>query len=458
MLNRRSIPNLAIGHVAIIGGGFSGALQAINLLRHEGPRATLIERRAEAARGIAYSAAHPDHLLNVRAGNMSALPQEPDHFARWIERRHPALAGGFAPRLLYGDYLAELLDQARETAPDRLNLIQAEAIDVAPDGEGWRVKLADGREIAADAVILAPGNLPPHIPAGIDADALPPGCFVAEPWSGDVAGGLAADDVVLVIGSGLTMIDIALLLDARGFAGTIIAISRHGLCPRAHAAVIASALDERPPASAAALLRHVRARSRAIGWRAAVDELRPYTESLWTAADLDERRRFLRHLRAWWDVHRHRIAPQVAAKIATMQADGRLQIIAGTLTEAVAEGSGACVRYRPRGREDLVTLTARRIIDASGPQGDLLRTEEPLLRRLLDRGLIRPDSLRIGIDVTRQSETIGADGAACPTLLALGPMTRGTFWEIVAVPDIRRQTWAVARKLSNAHWVGGEGL
>jgi len=449
---------LAIGHVAIIGGGFSGALQAINLLRHEGPRATLIERRAEAARGVAYSAAHPDHLLNVRAGNMSALPQEPDHFARWIERRHPALAGGFAPRLLYGDYLTELLDQARETAPERLNLIQAEAIDVVPDGEGWRVKLAAGREIAADAVILAPGNLPPHIPAGIDPAALPRGCFAPEPWSGDIAGGLAADDVVLVIGSGLTMIDIALLLDARGFAGKIIAISRHGLCPRAHAVVIASALDERPPASAVALLRHVRMRSQAIGWRAAVDELRPYTESLWMAADLDERRRFLRHLRAWWDVHRHRIAPQVAAKITKMQADGRLQIIAGTLTDAVADGGSARVCYRPRGRDDLVTLTARRIVNACGPQGDLLRTEEPLLRRLLDRGLIRPDPLRIGIDVTRQSETIGADGEACPTLLALGPMTRGTFWEIVAVPDIRRQTWAVARKLSNAHWVGGEGL
>ena len=449
---------MPIEHVAIIGGGFSGALQAINLLRHHGPRATLIERREEAARGVAYSAAHPDHLLNVRAGNMSALPQDPDHFVRWLQQHHPELAGGFAPRLVYGDYLAELLSEARKAAPARLDVLQGEAIDLAPDGEGWLIQLADGRSISADAVILAPGNLPPHIPDGIDVEALPPGCFAAQPWSADVAAGLETDDLVLVIGTGLTMVDIALLLDARGFRGKILALSRRGLSPRAHAAVTPSLLDMRPPPTALGLLRHVRARSTAVGWRAAVDELRPYTEGLWTAADMNERRRFLRHLRAWWDVHRHRIAPEVAEKIATMRAAGRLEILSGKLIAVMRDGPRALVSYRPRGTEDIRTIHVRRIINASGPQGDLLRTEEPLLRRLLARGLIRPDPLRIGIDVTQQSEVIGANGESRPTLLALGPMTRGTFWEIVAVPDIRRQTWAVARRLSNAHWVGGEGL
>jgi uncharacterized NAD(P)/FAD-binding protein YdhS len=449
---------LAIEHVAIIGGGFSGALQAINLLRHQGPRATLIERRTETARGVAYSAAHPDHLLNVRAGNMSALPQDPGHFERWLERRHPELAGSFAPRLVYGDYLGELLEEARAAAPERLNIVQGEAIEVMPDGEGWRIALADGATIAADAVILAPGNLPPHIPGGIDTAALPPGAFAPEPWSSDVAEGLASDETVLVIGTGLTMVDIALLLDARCFEGKIVALSRRGLSPRAHAAVEPSTRDVRPPTEAVGLLRDVRARARQVGWRAAVDELRPYTEGLWAAADLTERRRFLRHLRAWWDVHRHRIAPKVADKIAAMRAAGRLEIVAGKLVDVTRRDNGAQVRYRPRGQDAITTLRVRRIINASGPQGDLLRTTEPLLCRLLERGLIRPDPLRIGIDVTQQSETIGADGEAHPTLLALGPMTRGTFWEIVAVPDIRRQTWAVARKLSNAHWVGGEGL
>ena len=449
---------MTIRHVAIIGGGFSGALQAINLLRHQGPRATLIERRVDAGRGVAYSAAHPGHLLNVRAGNMSALPQDPGHFERWLERTHPHLAGGFAPRLVYGDYLGELLDEARRAAPDRLALVQGDAIDLSRESERWRIRLADGRRIDADAVILAPGNLPPHIPSGIDPDRLPAGSFAPEPWSTDVAQGLADEDQVLVIGTGLTMIDIALLLDARGFRGRTIALSRRGLAPRAHAPVEPSSLEERPSPEAVALLRHVRARSREVGWRAAVDELRPYTEGIWTAAGLTERRRFLRHLRAWWDVHRHRIAPQVAAKIEAMQNDARLEIVAGTLIDVTARGEGARVRYRPRGGDAIEELDVRRIVNATGPQGDLLRTEEPLLRRLLERGLVRPDPLRIGIDVTQRSEVIAADGAVVPNLLALGPITRGTFWEIVAVPDIRRQTWAVARRLSNAHWVGGEGL
>lgn len=449
---------MTIDHVAIIGGGFSGTLQAINLLRHDGPRATLIERQAVPGRGIAYSTAHPDHLLNVRAGNMSALPQDPEHFIRWLARRRPDLSG-FVPRLVYGDYLAELLAEACAAAPDRLTILHDEACDVALSDTGAAISLASGTTLAADAVILAPGNLPPHIPRSLDPAALPAGSFAAEPWSADVAAGLGPDDIVLIVGSGLTMIDIALLLDARGFRGRMVALSRRGLAPRAHAdAATPSSLDVRPPPHAVALLRHIRQRSRDVGWRAAVDELRPYTESLWQAASLPERKRFLRHLRAWWDVHRHRIAPKVAARIEALRDEGRLQIIAGKLEAAEAHGAGARVRYRPRGTSGSATIDVRRIVNATGPQGNVERSEQPLIQRLLARGMIRPDPLRIGIDVTTQSEVIDAAGRVQDRLLALGPMTRGTFWEIVAVPDIRRQTWSVARKLANAHWVGGEGL
>ncbi|WP_223799863.1 FAD/NAD(P)-binding protein [Sphingomonas nostoxanthinifaciens] len=444
-------------HVAIIGGGFSGALQAINLLRHDGPRATLIERRAAAGRGVAYSAAHPDHLLNVRAASMSALPQDPDHFVRWLARHRPNLSG-FVPRLVYGDYLADLLAEARAAAPHRLALVQDEACDLTLSEDGATIMLAGGGRIDADAAVLAVGNLPPSLPPGLDPEGLPRGSFAGEPWGPGVARDLDPDGTVLIVGSGLTMVDIALLLDATGFRGRMIALSRRGLAPRAHADTPPSTLDERPPPNPVALLRHVRARGSEVGWRAAVDELRPYTESLWLAAGLDERRRFLRHLRAWWDVHRHRIAPQVSARIEALRAEGRLEIVAGKLDTAEPEGGRVAVRYRPRGQEALATITVDRIVNAAGPQGDLLRSDQPLLRRLLERGLIRPDPLHIGIDVTAQSEVIGADGVAHDRLLALGPMTRGTFWEIVAVPDIRRQTWSVARKLANAHWVGGEGL
>jgi uncharacterized NAD(P)/FAD-binding protein YdhS len=444
-------------HVAIIGGGFSGTLLAINLLRHDGPRATLIERRPGTARGVAYSAAHPDHLLNVRAGNMSALPDDPGHFARWLEAR--GIATGFVPRLVYGDYLGELLGEAVARADGRLRIVRDEAIDIREGPDGVSILLANGAPVTADRAVLAPGNLPPHLPPGLDEAELPAGCYVADPWRGDIASGLGADDTVLVLGTGLTMVDIALLLEAEGFRGRIVAMSRRGLVPHPHAdGVPKTERPERPEPTAVAMLRAVRDRSAEIGWRAAVDELRPFTQGLWRAMDVGERERFLRHLRPWWDIHRHRIAPSVAHRLDAMRAEGRLIPIAGKWIDARPEWDRTIVRYRPRGADRVETLHVRRIVNGTGPQGDVTRSAEPLLRALHDRGTIRPDPLHIGIDVDQESRVIGRDGAISDRLLVVGPMTRGAFWEIVAVPDIRKQAWSVARRLSNAHWVGGEGL
>ena len=442
-------------HVVIVGGGFTGALQAVNLLRHGDARATLVERRPHPGRGLAYSAAHRDHLLNVRAGNMSAFPDDPQHFVRWLALYHPEHATGFAPRLVYGDYLAAVLDEAAAGSNGRLEIIAGDVRDVAREngqGDGKaRVTLADGRVLAADAVVLAPGNLVPYSPAGLDDADLPVDLYAQDPWTSPITAGLGAGDIVLTMGTGLTMVDIALLLDAHGFEGRIVALSRRGLAPRAHAgsAMAPSSRDAAPAATCPELVRTVRDRAEKVGWHAAVDELRPFTQALWRDADIEQRRRFLRHLRPWWDVHRHRIAPQVAAKIAEMRARGRLEVIAGKLVQVAAEGNGTRVTWRLRGESATRTLAVRRIVNCTGPQGDLLATDEPLLRNLLARGLIRPDQLRIGIDVDELSRTIDRDGSAQPWLLALGPITRGAFWEIVAVPDIRQQTWAVARRLSD---------
>jgi uncharacterized NAD(P)/FAD-binding protein YdhS len=445
-------------HVAIIGGGFSGTLLAVNLLRHDGPRATLIERRPHTARGVAYSAAHPDHLLNVRAENMSALPDEPDHFVRWLAEHRPGV-GGFVPRLVYGDYLDALLRRTIERSNGRLSVVQAEARDVVPHPDHVAITLDSGAVLAADSAVLAPGNLPPHTPGGIDGGALPAGGYVADPWHGDILAGLGADDTVLVLGTGLTMVDIALLLEANGFAGRIVALSRHGLVPHAHAeGVPKSRRAERPDCTARGLLHALRHRAEAIDWRAAVDELRPYTQGIWRAMDVAEHRRFLRHVRPWWDVHRHRLAPSVSERIAAMRADGRLTVLAGRVTAAEADGEQIRLSYRPRHRDHIETIRVRRIVNGTGPQGDLTATHEPLLRALAERGTLRPDALRIGIDVDQDSRAIARDGSTSDRLLVVGPMTRGAFWEIVAVPDIRRQAWSVARRLSNAQWVEGEGL
>jgi uncharacterized NAD(P)/FAD-binding protein YdhS len=447
-----------IEHVAIIGAGFSGTLQAINLLRHEGPRATLIERAPVAGTGLAYGAAHPSHVLNVRAGNMSAFPDDPAHFVRWLEARGVADApAAFIPRVIYGEYLRELLEAALRDPSGRLTLLRDEVQDVEVDG-GVKVRLRD-RTLEADAAVLAVGNLPPHDPPGLDPEKLSTHRYKGDPWDASVPEDLTADDIVLVIGTGLTMVDVVLLLDARGFRGRIVALSRRGLLPRPHGPGSDwQKIDERPATTSSRLLQSVRTRGESIGWRNAVDELRPFTQAMWGNASEAERGRFLRHLRPWWDVHRHRLAPEVYARLMAVIERRQLEVIAGKTLGFDERPDGIEVGFRRRGADTAETLLAQRIVNCTGPLGDLARTEEPLLQKLAARGLIRPDAAHLGIDVDNQGQTIAADGRANPDLYALGPMTRGAFWEIVAVPDIRTQTWNVARRLSNAHWVGGEGL
>ncbi|MEJ7933020.1 FAD/NAD(P)-binding protein [Sphingobium sp. AN558] len=445
-------------HVVIVGGGFSGTLLAINLLTHGARRVTLIERSADRlAKGLAFGGAQPDHILNVRAGNMSAFPDRPTHFVDWLAQRKAGGDTSFATRETYGHYLQSLLAVARLEADDRLGIVQDQAVDVEFRARDCVLTLASGRRVEGDMVVLAPGNLPPHdLPPFRD---LSPPRYIREPWAQDIAAGLATGDSVLLLGSGLTAVDCAQTLEASGFGGRIIALSRRGLMPRSHeAAAPFTPCTDRPGGSCAALVRSLRQRADAIGWRNAVDEIRPFTQDIWRGASPAMRERFLRHLRPYWDVHRHRIAPAVAERIARMTASGKLETLAGKVRKAVPAGDGVMVSWRPRGAAVEQQLRVARVINCTGPLSDLSRTIDPLLGRLAKHGLIRPDAHAIGIDVDGQNRAIARDGTAQDRLLVVGPMTRGAHWEIVAVPDIRRQTWSIARALTSAHWVEAEGL
>ncbi|MFC3712380.1 FAD/NAD(P)-binding protein [Sphingoaurantiacus capsulatus] len=447
------MPN-RLSRIAIVGAGFSGSLFAINLVRHDGPDALLIERGAAFGRGVAYSTGNADHLLNVRAANMSALPDAPAHFADWLAGRdRDACPTAFVPRATYGAYLGDLLAETAGDAGTRLVRRRGEVVAIEPDSYGVTVVLADGLRERADAAVLATGNLPPHAPPGIDAEVLGERYF-GDPWDPQATRGLDDRDTVLLLGTGLTMVDVALALDGAGFRGRLVALSRRGLLPRAHAESKPGKLSEHPPATTTALLRAVRSRAEAIGWRGAVDELRPFTQELWRRAPEADRARFLRHLRPWWDVHRHRLAPEVAARVEALVASGRLEIHAG---KPVASEAGA-VRWRPRGSEPVERIEVSRVINCTGPAGEAARAADPLLRQLLADGLARPDAFNLGLDVDADSRLVGADGTPQRRLYALGPVTRGAHWEITAVPDIRAQVWHLARRVSNAHWVGGEGL
>ncbi|MPT49210.1 MAG: FAD-dependent oxidoreductase [Sphingobium sp.] len=450
-------------HIVIVGAGFSGSLMAINLLRQQGGRVTLIERdAAKIARGTAYGTRRSEHLLNVRAGNMSAYPDDPSHFLRWIEKRGEA-ADQFIPRKIYGQYIGDQLAEMVRTEGERFQLIVGEVIaaDRKIAEPGFSVTLADGSSLAYDTLILAQGNLPPgDMP--VFAGLKPP-LYHADSWGSDWLSGLSAQDHIVLIGTGLTSVDVILTLDEAGFRGKVTALSRRGLKPQAHlekGPVVQ--LVDRPEGDGSHAIAHIRNRAATVGWHMAVDELRPHVQDLWRRMDRAGQGRFLRHARPYWDVHRHRIAPSVAAILERWSNEGRLEFAAGKITDVAAVQEGepplATIRWRVRGSEEKRAIAVSRIINCTGPHGDIRRSTDPLLGYLAQQGLIRNDVHHLGLDVDRFGGVRNVVGHVQPDLRALGPLTKGEAWEITAVPDIRRQVWDMARSLSNSHWVGGEGL
>ena len=422
--------------VAIVGGGASGTILAAQLARR-GIDCVLIDGSGRAGKGVAYSTTEPAHLLNVRAEGMSAWAGEPDDFAKRFEG-----AGGdrrgFAQRRLFARYLGDILDGA--VASGCTEVVETTALRAERADGHWRISLDDGSSVEADAIALAIGNQEPE---GLRAFAGAGKRYVANPWGEDARA--AVDDLaanggdVLLIGTGLTMVDLVLSLDAAGHSGAILALSRRGQAPRGHsdyepAPVHAEAV---PHGRVAALWRWLRRRSAEVGWRAAVDSLRPHSHRLWQSLDRGEQRRFLRHARPWWDVHRHRIAPEVADTVARLVADGRLQIMAGRIMSATETVDGIDVELRRRGADTAQWRTFAYAIDCTGPLHAIERTRDPLLRSLLDAGATRPDLLGIGLAVDGNSR-------AGERLWALGPLTKGRYWEIIAVPDIREQAAEVA--------------
>jgi uncharacterized NAD(P)/FAD-binding protein YdhS len=444
--------------IAIIGAGFSGTLLAVHLLRRAQPddRILLIERNAAFGRGTAYATGNDGHLLNVRAGNMSAFSDQPDHFLDWLHH-HPRAASAmvttpdrltFVSRRLYGSYIQDILtgEIARERGAPRLSLVADEAVALHAAGARHRLEVAGGRQYDADVIVLAIGNFP--------TQGNEPG-YIANPWDPAALAGIDPDGSVLLVGTGLTMVDTVISLLDQDHHGPIQAISRRGLLPRTHAAV--AAVERILPAATAprrvrALFERIRAevrRAEAHGgdWRAVLDSLRPDTRDLWRNLPLAEKQRFLRHVRPWWDVHRHRMAPSVAARIAAVRGSGQLTIERARLGRLTRKGRSVEAELLPIRGAVPVYRQVERVINCSGPLGDIERIASPLVRGLLRSGQLRPDPLGIGLEVTNEGAAIDRQGGISKSLYAVGPITRGVFWESTAVPDIRLHCEALAGHL-----------
>ncbi len=458
--------NSSLYHAVIIGGGVSGALVALNMLRttREPLRIALVERTPGIGRGVAYSTECPDNLLNVPAGRMSAIPDDPGHFVRWVAERvertgFPDTVEGsdFLPRQLYGEYVYQTLRATREevSALVRLDVIAGEAIDLEETAQGGRVRLADGRNVDGRNVVLALGNLPGEYPIRRSLKFYHGPRYVHIPWRTDVLERIRPDDEVLIVGAGLTSIDIILQLHRQGHRGVIHAISRRGLRPQVHRLQPAYPdflAGESLPKTVTATLHRVRSeihRAEEAGsdWRAVLDAIRPHSQALWQGWSWEERARFMRHLRPYWEIHRHRLAPDIATRIDALRESGQVKFYAGRLQTLADTPEGAVVEFRIRGKEDIERLTVAKVINCTGPRSDYSKYQHPLLINLLARGLIDHDPLALGLHAHADGSVLRYRNGPVGWLFTIGAPLKGVLWECTAVPEIRTHARALAEKL-----------
>lgn len=454
--------------VAIIGGGASGALVAAQLLRRHhrgGLRVVVIERRERLGRGIAYSTENPQHRLNVPAGQMGAFPRDPKHFVRWARGRgHDLGSADFAARGVYGEYLGSVLDDAERSALPGIELDrrrdEAISVRVVEGSEPPRmvIGLASGATVVSHHVVLALGNLPPATPPGADPELLASRLYERDPWDPGLPGRAAADEKVLLVGTGLTMVDVALALGEGEGPGTILAISRNGLLPTRHRRGLAppNRWFELPPSELrlAELVTRIEseiasAEQNGADWREVIDALRPYTNRIWRRLSDEDREEFVRHLARRWDVVRHRMAPEIARTLEVMRAEGRLRLARGSLEAmrprdldvevTMALGEGESTRFR-----------VDRVVNCTGPTLDLARAGEPLLERLLADGHVRPGPLGLGLDHDSRGVLIDSGGVPSSLLTTVGPMRKGRLWETTAMPEIRSQALELADQITAA--------
>ena len=451
--------------IAIVGAGFSGTAVATKLLQRPSgaPLRVILLDRAPAGRGVAYASREYPYLLNVPAGRMSADAAEPLDFLNFALARYPrTTAHDFLPRSLYGEYLDSRLTSAeRDPAPGmQLERVCGTACSVQRDagGQGYSVQLSDGRSLSADEVVLALGNPPSELLPGAE-QLLGSSSYVADPWT--AAAGFRPGERVLVVGTGLTMADVVTAGASAAHGDVrVYAISRHGLVPPSQTAlghepvqVDSRRLLEAASFSTRSLFRTIRGLADEIlnrggDWRELMNVLRNQAPQLWQRMPMRERQRFLRHVRPYWDIHRHRLPRQTLTELEKLRDEHKLSIHAGRIVSLERAGAQVRVTWRPRATRAPTTLIVDRVINCTGPNYDPRRSRDPLVLSLLAQGLAVPDSLGLGVRTGAVGAMLDAQGRCVNGLYYVGPMLRPEHWESTAVPELREHAARLAQHLA----------
>ena len=451
--------------IIVLGAGFTGSALTAQLSRQAGAGTRILFAGDEDALGLAYGAAAPMHLLNVAAGRMSMWPDQPDDFVHWLAANGHAgeqeiqgvpLPERYIPRAIYGQYVHDRLCMAIAAASAHIARRTAQATRLDRDGAAWRVSFSDGTAASARDVAFCLGNQAGALP--LPTSAIGKGALdriITNPWRDSRMADVGPDDRVLVIGTGLTMVDFALQREHDGHTGQTIAVSRRGLLPEVHALCaepgIATPGIECPSTlqDLTRLIRSTIAQAGATGgdWRPIVDGLRPETQCLWQTLSPAEQSRFLRHLGAHWGVARHRMPPIAGQRLTAMQRAGQFDTLSGRIANVSTADGRLAVTLNLRGGKPPRREQVDWIVNCTGPGRDPARTGNPLLLALLEAGIAHSDGLRLGLATDGQDQVVGPDGQPQPGLYALGPVAMGRLYEIVAVPDLRGQCAAVAQRI-----------
>lgn len=455
--------------IAIVGGGFSGTVLASHLLRlsyWKPLRVVLVDRAGSMGRGAAYADTGYPYVLNVPAGRMSASSRDPMEFLKFARTRLPgANSDAFLPRALFGEYLESLLQEAEASCPPHVHLekvqgdvVSLERVDTV---QSLRLHLADGRVIHADEVVLAMGNPPPAPLAAAQALAGSPR-YIENAWGPPAA--CQPGETVLLVGTGLTMADVAVAgSDLSRDQVTFHAISRHGLVPPSQTS-FRFRQDSHCDGDSAMLLRaasygirHLVRQVRELAaeaerqggdWREAVTFVRTLIPALWQRLSMRERRRFLRHVRAYWDIHRHRLPQETLARLEQLKVREKLHVHAGRITRLEPVGDRIRVEWRARGSDLSQTLLVDRVINCTGPDYDARHSRDPLLASLLAQGLVTADPLGQGLRTSVHGALIDARGQIATDLYYIGPMLRADHWEATAASELRVHAERLAHHLN----------
>lgn len=438
--------------IAIIGGGFSGTLTAVNLLNMGvgDKEIVMIDGSLRPCRGMAYGTWDDNLLLNVPAGNMSALHDLPNHFLAYCQTIDPAFnEGSFVSRRIYGDYLEFTLLEAESRAKKTITRISGTVLSVRQQvtSTTFCVTLADNRAIQATKVVLALGHFEPKSP--LTPNQLEQTVYINNPWNTSSLDQIPHEQAILILGTGLTAIDALFRITSNG-RGNVIFMSRKGLLPHAHRPT------PKPPTKSTlpeflsgenlsvrlvtkALRERIRNRMDAgEDWRDAINELRPYTPQIWAKFSIKQKKKFLRHVVGFWDIHRHRLAPVAYNRLEKLMKNKQATILAGRLAKIERQGDKNIAFVLPRGALEYKQLSIGAVINCTGPNTDINSVATPLVKQLLKEGLISDDKMGLGILIDDQYEVIDSNKKSVTGLHYVGPMLKSKHWEAIAIPELRK--------------------